>query len=48
MLAQHLLPTYPKAKDKAVLGMPPGLKIPIQAMLIYAMAPSPEKPSLNE
>lgn len=46
--AQHLLPTDPKAKDKAVLGKPPGLEIPIQVMFIYAIFPSPEKPSLTE
>lgn len=48
LLAQHLPPTYPKAKDKAVLEMPPRLKIPVQARFMYTMAHSPEKPSLNE
>lgn len=48
MLAQHLPPTYSKAKDKAVLGMPPGLEIPVQVMLMYSIAPSPKKPSLDE
>ena len=47
-VAQHLPPTHTKVKDKAVLGMLPGLEIPVQVMLRDTMPPSPKKPSLDE